>query len=241
MLAALRIRSNDPELMDNFQGDAAALQRVLDDINNVNKILGGNAITVSMVARLMEQNPQEHYTIMDVGCADGTMLRAMADYCRKKAIKAAFIGIDLNTKALTLAKNASTDYPEIRYLEQDVLKLEQVDLNCDILTTTLMTHHFTDSQLEVLLAQFALLVNTGVVINDLHRSPTAFVLFKLFSLFFIRTETAKIDGLISIRKGFRKKDLARFAIQLPQMSHTIKWKWAFRYVWIMQPKRPISI
>lgn len=241
MLADLRIRSNDPELMDDFQGDMPALQRVLDDINNVNKILGGNSITVSMVARLIEQTPQDRYTIIDVGCADGTMLRAIADYCRKEHIKADFIGIDLNTKALALAKKASDDYPEIRYLEQDVLELEKVDLNCDILTTTLMTHHFTDAQLEVLLAQFARLTNIGVVINDLHRSSTAFFLFKLFSLFFIRTETAKIDGLISIRKGFKKKDLERLSIQLPQMLHTIKWKWAFRYVWIMQPKRPSTI
>ncbi len=241
MLADFRIRSNDPELMDNFLGDATALQRVLDDINNVNRILGGNSITVNMVARLIEQNPQETYTIIDVGCADGTMLRAIADHCRTEDIKTELIGIDLNTDALALAKKESFDYPEIRFLEQDVLRLETFDLNCDILTTTLMTHHFTDSQLDVLLPQFVRLANIGVIINDLHRSCIAFFLFKLFSLFFIRTETAKIDGLISIRKGFKKKDLEHLSTRLPQMYHYIKWKWAFRYVWMMEPKRPSTI
>ncbi|NHF60015.1 methyltransferase domain-containing protein [Flavobacteriaceae bacterium TP-CH-4] len=241
MLAKLEARSTEPELMDNFKGSIESLEEVLQDINKVNRILGGNQITISAVARLMKQHPRDSYTIMDVGCADGTMLRAIARYCRKKDIKADFVGIDLNGDALVLAEAASSDFPEIRYLKQDVLELEKLDLNCDILVTTLMTHHFTNTQLEILLAQFARLADMAVVNNDLHRSRLAFYLFKAFSAVFIKTETARIDGLISIRKGFKKRDLVALSKKLPQMLHHIQWKWAFRYVWIMQPKRPNTL
>ncbi len=238
MLASLKVRSTEPELMDDFKGGIQSLKLVLNDINRVNRILGGNAITVNSVARLMKRHPREHYTLIDVGCADGTMLRAIARYCRKKNIKASFIGVDLSRNALQIAEEASRDFPEIRYLEQDVLQTSKVALNCDILITTLMTHHFTNAQLELFLAQFARLADIAVVNNDLHRSRLAFYLFKAFSTVFIRTETAKIDGLISIRKGFKRRDLLALANKLPQMKHDIRWKWAFRYVWIMQPKRP---
>ncbi len=241
MLKGLKTRSTDPEIMDNFQGTPETLQSVLDDINNVNRILGGNKITVAAVDRLLDANPRERYTIVDVGCADGSMLRALALLCRKKGVTADFLGLDLSVDALELARAASKDFPEIRYREQDVLQLSEADFTCDILVTTLMTHHFTDGDLRVLLAQFARLTDIAVVNNDLHRSALAFYLFKAFSIFFIRTPTAKIDGLISIRKGFKKRELLAFAKALPQMDHKIKWKWAFRYVWIMQPKRPKTI
>lgn len=240
MLESLISRSTEQELMDDFQGSESALKIVLDDINRVNRLLGGNGITVKAVAKLIREHPQDRYVLLDVGCADGTMLRTLADYCRKNNIKVAFIGLDLNTDALNIARKASVNYPEIRYVAQDVLELQPDDFDCDILITTLMTHHFSNAQLPVVLQKFASLVRLGFVNNDLHRSRTALVLFKLFSMFFINTETAKVDGLISIRKGFKKRDLYAFAQQLPQMKHFIKWKWAFRYVWIMEPKRPTA-
>jgi 2-polyprenyl-3-methyl-5-hydroxy-6-metoxy-1,4-benzoquinol methylase len=176
-----------------------------------------------------------------VGCADGAMLKEIANYGRSQKITVDLIGIDLNLDALQLAKKELADYPEIRFLQQDVLRLEKFHLNCDILTTTLMLHHFTDAQLPVLLKQFTQLAAIGVVINDLHRSRLAFYLFKLFSLVFLKTETARIDGLISIRKGFKKKDFVRFSEQLPGFRHSIVWKWAFRYLWIMQAQSPRNL
>ncbi|QCW99971.1 methyltransferase domain-containing protein [Aggregatimonas sangjinii] len=238
MLGRLKKRSTETEIMDDFKRGGTQLKEVLDDINRVNRILGGNAITIEAFAKLVREHPQERYIVLDVGCGDGTMLREVAQYCRKREINADFIGIDLNTNTLQIAQEASVGYPEIRFLKQDVLELNQTDLNCDILITTLTTHHFSNEQLPALLKQCARLAKIGVINNDLHRSRVAFYLFKIFSLIFIKTNTAKIDGLISIRKGFKKHDLLNFAKDLPHMRHIIEWKWAFRYVWIMQPKRP---
>ncbi len=224
--------------MDDFQGTEDELKIVLDDINRVNRLLGGNGITIDSVAHLIKKNPQKSYTILDVGCADGHMLRALATFFRKKRVKMEFIGLDLNTDALNIARKASINFPEIRYVAKDVLELKATDLPCDILISTLMTHHFTNEQLPRLLHQFARLPKIGFVNNDLHRSGLALILFKLFRFFFIRTPTAKIDGAISIKRGFKKRELKNFADRLPIVQHYIKWKWAFRYVWIMEPKRP---
>lgn len=241
MLGKWTSRSTEREIMDDFQGDVSTLKSVLSDISRVNRILGGNRITINAVARLMEAHPQEKYTIVDVGCADGAMLKEIANYCRSQKIAVDLIGIDLNADALHLAKKALVDYPEIKFLQQDVLQLKKFHPNCDILTTTLVIHHFTDAQLTILLKQFTQLANIGTVINDLHRSRWAFYLFKLFSLVFLKTETARIDGLTSIRKGFKKKDFVRFSGQLPDFHHSIVWKWAFRYLWIMQAHSPRSL
>ena len=237
MLIDFTKRSNQPELMDDFQEGRENLQIVFDDINRVNTILGGGSITVHAVADLIQANPQESYTIIDMGCGDGHILREVAKFCNKRAIDSRLIGIDLNTEALQLAKEASHAYPEIEYQHRDILELQVADLNCDIVINTLTMHHFKDKDLVIFLKKFNQLARIGVVINDLQRSRWAYYLFKAFSLIFIKSETAKIDGLISISKGFIKSDLIQYAKSLPDLQHEIKWRWAFRYVWIMQPKR----
>lgn len=237
MLKDLSKRSTEPELMDDFRDGLVSLRAVFADINRVNRILGGNSITINAVANLIRDNRKDHYTIVDMGCGDGTMLREVAKYCQKKNIQVRLIGIDLNHEALQLAAEASSSYPEIEYRHEDILQLDTKEFHCDILINTLCMHHFTNVQLATFLRKFVELGKIGIVINDLHRSGLAYSLFKLFSLIFIKTKVAKIDGLISISKGFVKSDLLTYAKNLPSVTHIIQWKWAFRYVWVMQPNR----
>lgn len=237
MLIDLTKRSEQPELMDDFKEGLQALRIVFDDINRVNAILGGNNITINAVARLIKENPQESYTIVDMGCGDGNMLREVARYGRKNKHTIQLIGIDLNREALQLAKEASVSYPEIEYQHRDILQIESNELKCDIVINTLCMHHFLDKDLLTFLEKFNELASIAVVINDLQRSSWAYYLFKLFSLIFIKTKIAQIDGLISISKGFLKSDLIQYSKKLLHVQHEIKWKWAFRYVWIMQPNR----
>jgi 2-polyprenyl-3-methyl-5-hydroxy-6-metoxy-1,4-benzoquinol methylase len=241
MLVNLSKRSNEAELMDSFDEPITSLKAVFQDINRVNKLLGGNAITINAIQTLITENPQDHYTIVDMGCGDGNMLREVANYFRKHRIKANFIGIDLNKNALLIAEEASKDFLEIQFLYQDILKIDEHTFQCDILINTLTMHHFTDEQVVIFLKKFTQLARLGVVINDLQRSSLAYYLFHLFSSIFIKTKIAKIDGLISIRRGFVKKEMLAYAEKLPNVQHKIAWKWAFRYVWILKPNLIIKI
>ncbi|WP_273566926.1 methyltransferase domain-containing protein [Maribacter halichondriae] len=232
-------RSAQLEIMDNMQEGFENLPMVFDDINRVNRMLGGNAITVQAVAKLFHENPKEAYVIVDMGCGDGAMLRELADYCRKQKLNVRFIGIDLNKEALQIAGRESLDYPEISYVVEDIVALDPSNFECDIVLTTLTMHHFTNAQLLIFLQKFIELTSIGVVINDLQRSRWAYYLFRGFSRIFIKTKVAKIDGLISIRKGFIKSELKEYSQRLPSVSHDIRWKWAYRYVWVMR-HNPLS-
>ncbi|WP_405397177.1 methyltransferase domain-containing protein [Maribacter sp. Asnod2-G09] len=229
-------RSSEVEIMDTFSGTTNELETILQDINRVNRLLGGYGITLDAVFKLLEKNKQESYTILDMGCAEGTMLRKLALAARKKNIKLKLIGVDFNEQGLQLAQQYSSDYPEISYLNTDILKTDFSEWNVDVVMTTLTLHHFTDEGVVEFVNRFVEIANLGVVINDLERSPVAYYLFKVFSLFFIKTEIAKKDGLLSIRRAFIKKELLHFADKVTNASHHIKWKWAFRYAWVLQKK-----
>ena len=230
-------RSSQVEIMDDFQGSVESLKRAYQDINRANRMLGGHGSTVRAAASFIHDYPKDNYIIADMGCGDGTMIRTMADHFRKEGIKVSFIGIDLSEKSLLLAKEASMAYPEIKYINSDILELAPSHFKCDIIVSVLTMHHFNDRQLPLFLQKFIELADIGIIINDLHRSALAFYLFKAFSRIFIKTKVAKNDGLVSIQRGFTRADLTVYAEQLPEVAHTIRWKWAFRYVWVMQPNR----
>ncbi|MFS4415172.1 methyltransferase domain-containing protein [Maribacter sp. 2307ULW6-5] len=230
------VRSTQRELMDDFNGSVDELRVILKDINRVNALLGGNRITVNAVFSLIAAHPKESYTIMDVGCADGNMLRALALEARKRGVALRLVGVDLNAHALAIAKEASRAFPEISYLEQDVLHPEVGRMPCDLVLATLTMHHFPEDLISQFTQRFLDMARIGVVINDLHRNALAYYLFHAFSLFFIKTRTAKIDGLRSIQRAFTRADLQQFAQALPQATHRIAWKWAFRYLWVFQHK-----
>jgi len=229
-------RSTEIEIMDTYSGTTDDLDIILQDINRVNRLLGGYSITLSAVFELIKAHDKKSYTILDMGCAEGTMLRKVAAEARKRNIKLHLIGVDLNKQGLELATYYSKEYPEITFLEADILTADFSKWNIDVVMTTLTLHHFSDQGVVQFVNQFNKLASLGVVINDLERSPIAFYLFKAFSFFFIKTEIAKKDGLLSIQRAFKKSDLLGYAAQVKNASHGIHWKWAFRYVWVLKKK-----
>ncbi len=229
-------RSCTRELMDDPYLDTLSLQRVYADINRVNTVLQGFSLSLKAIEKIMGENPQDSYTIIDVGCGDGSMLGKVASFYRDKPVSLDLIGVDLNSRSIALAQENFKEYPNIRFLELDILAPEAKELQCDILLCTLTLHHFDSNEIPIFLNQFVKLCRLGIVINDLHRSKLSYYLFQLFSLIFIKTKIAKHDGLVSIKSAFTKLDLITFSVGLPHVEHDICWRWAFRYLWIIRTK-----
>ena len=101
---------------------------------------------------------------------------------------------------------------------------------------TLTLHHFNDKELHFFVTKFTELATLGVIINDLERNSLAYTLFKGFSAFFIKSKVAYEDGLTSITKGFKRKELTEYAQKIPNYQHVISWRWAFRWLWLITPK-----
>ncbi|KAA3623100.1 MAG: methyltransferase domain-containing protein [Flavobacterium sp.] len=229
-----KYRSHQQELMDDFEFQGAEMQALLGDLRRINKWLGGNHTTLNGVRKLMsKREAQDEFTILDLGCGDGEMLRVCAESLKAKGIRFKFIGLDANRHIIEEARRRSEAYPGIEFITMDVFSEEFETVECDIAICSLFLHHFTDEQVEVLLKKLYARTKVGVVINDLERSRIAFVLFKIVSTLFVRTKTARNDGLISIARAFKIKELEAFSRQL-HAKHHLAWKWAFRYQWIIE-------
>jgi hypothetical protein len=99
---------------------------------------------------------------------------------------------------------------------------------------TLTLHHFKDPQLLELIGYFERQAKLGLVINDLHRSALAYYLFQAICFIFRLNDMSREDGLVSILRGFKKRDLQSYSKQLNFKDYSVQWKWAFRYQWIVR-------
>ena len=165
------------------------------------------------------------------------MLRYLANRFRQKGYELKFYGLDLNRQSIELAKENSKDYPEIDFCHGDILDPELELPKCDYVISTLTMHHIENEHIVDFISQCSHYADKAVVINDLQRSKLAYYLFKIFSAIFIKSPIAQNDGLLSIRKGFGKNELETFSKKIIEFEHLIQWKWAFRYVWVMQRRR----
>jgi ubiquinone/menaquinone biosynthesis C-methylase UbiE len=219
--------------MDDLSLDEGQIKAILKDITVANKWLGGNQITIKALDRLMARYPRKIYTLIDMGCGDGSMLREVAAHFKKKRVEVRLIGLDLNSKSIRIAREISGTFPNISYFQKDVFSLMPEEFECDILLCTLTLHHFSQEEIRTFIQKFAVLTTIGVIINDLDRNRIAYTLFKVFSLIFVKTKVARHDGLVSIKSGFTKNDFNEFAKSVPEMASKVTWRWAFRYEWTL--------
>ncbi len=230
-----RKRTDESEIMDDFELKGAELETTLSDLDNINKWLGGNKITLQGIKILLKDHPKsETVHIADIGCGNGSILREIAKWGRKENYTLELTGIDANPYAIEIAEKLSYYYPEIKFYPVDILGDEFEKMKFDILLCTLTLHHFKDSEIEELVKLFIRQSKLGIVINDLQRSGIAYRLFQAFCAVFIRNEIARKDGLTSILRGFKRKDLQVFSNKISVKKQKICWKWAFRYQWIIQ-------
>jgi 2-polyprenyl-3-methyl-5-hydroxy-6-metoxy-1,4-benzoquinol methylase len=227
-------RSTKAEIMDDFELQGTELYKTLKDLDKINAWLGGNQITLNGIQELLMEIPKgQRIKIADIGCGSGAMLRKIADWGTNTGRHLELVGIDANLHAIEIAKELSMEYPHIDYHNVNIFSEDFKKLKFDIILCTLTLHHFVDAQILEILKQFKTQSKIGIVINDLHRTSVAYNLFKAFCSVFVNNEIARKDGLTSILRGFKRSDLEEYSKHIEAKTQCIKWKWAFRYQWII--------
>jgi 2-polyprenyl-3-methyl-5-hydroxy-6-metoxy-1,4-benzoquinol methylase len=234
MFVDTKYRSDAEESMDDFAMEGEILREALDKIASINRLLGGNKVTIEGVEKLLENKKSAtEIRILDVGCGNGDMLRALAEYGNVKGLNFKLIGMDANGFTIDYAKRLSTGFENISYTCADIFDEIKQARNYDVILCTLTLHHFKDEEILKLLSGFRKQAAVGIVINDLHRSRLAYYLFTAICKVFRLNKMSKDDGLVSILRGFKKNDLINYAQKLNINKHFLRWRWAFRYQWII--------
>ncbi|MDR7128758.1 2-polyprenyl-3-methyl-5-hydroxy-6-metoxy-1,4-benzoquinol methylase [Algoriphagus sp. 4150] len=222
-------RSEKKELMDNFNCSGEELKQTLRELKTINRWLGGNYVTTSGLAKIFKLYPQDFYTVADIGCGGGDMIRVMDSWAKNKKKEVNFTGIDANRNIIDLAAVRLADLPKVAWRVQNVFDAGFSQEKVDISTCTLFTHHFTDSELAELLKSLREKSRLGIVINDLHRHPLAYYSIKWLTRIFSRSKMVQNDAPLSVLRSFSKADWERILKSAQIDRFEIRWNWAFRW------------
>jgi 2-polyprenyl-3-methyl-5-hydroxy-6-metoxy-1,4-benzoquinol methylase len=224
------VRSTEVEIMDDLNCSGAVVNQTLEELEFINKWLGGNVITIQGVKALLKNfqaHGQQSLVVADLGCGSGSMLRILAKHFFKTQING--IGIDANPNIIEYARQKSLGYNHLKYLTLDVHSDEFKKNQYDIILATLFLHHFSSSQLIEVFTSLKKQARVGVVINDLHRHWLAYYFIKILTRLFSKSAMVKFDAPLSVLRGFRREELTAILTQAGIKKYTLKWRWAFRW------------
>jgi 2-polyprenyl-3-methyl-5-hydroxy-6-metoxy-1,4-benzoquinol methylase len=223
-------RSYAKELLDNDDIPFADIKQNMKELNTINRYLGGHAITISGIKKILQQHPQKtSVTICEIGCGGGDNLRAIETWCAKNNVAATFVGIDIKATCITFAKE---QYPlmNAQWITNDYTAVDFGDNKPDIIFSSLFCHHFAETALQSMLFWMKENSKKGFFINDLHRHVLAYFSIKLITTLFSKSYLVKNDAPLSVARGFTKKEWNHIFTNSGLTSYRLYWQWAFRHL-----------
>ncbi|MBI2730965.1 MAG: methyltransferase domain-containing protein [Sphingobacteriales bacterium] len=228
-------RSYQKELLDRDDISFGDIKRNMQELEFINKYLGGHKITIDGIKELtnnLSTDQPVNILICEIGCGGGDNLKAIHHWFKKKNITVKFIGIDTNKDCISFAKENCRDFT-VDFIVSDY-KNVRFEQKPDIIFSSLFCHHFTDEDLITQLNWMKENSATGFFINDLHRHPLAYYSIKLLTKLFSKSYLVKNDAPLSVRRGFKKEEIPNLVNLSICKQVNIKWKWAFRWLVIFE-------
>lgn len=220
-------RSYQLELLDQEDIPFKDILLNMQELNTINTLLGGHAITVKGFKKLLGN--RKKVSICEIGCGGGDNLVAIFNYCKKYNIEVTLIGIDLKQECVEVAKNNILLRDNTLFICSDYSKV-QFKEKPDIIFSSLFCHHFKEAQLVNQLQWMKQNTVLGFFINDLQRHWLAYFLIKILTKLFSTSYLVKNDAPLSVLRGFIKVEWISIFKKAYIEKFNINWEWAFRYL-----------
>jgi 2-polyprenyl-3-methyl-5-hydroxy-6-metoxy-1,4-benzoquinol methylase len=223
-------RSKEIEIMDDLNCAGEVVDQTLRELETINKFLGGNYVTINGIEHLLKnKTTSSSFTVGDLGCGGGDILKLISKWSVKKKIPVKLIGVDANPHIIDFAKRNAMIFPSLQFDAVDIFSEAFKSKQFDILIGTLFFHHFTEDQLVNFFKHAKNQVRIGLVINDIHRHWFAYYSIKLLTQLFSKSTMVKFDAPLSVMRAFRKKELINILEKAQIKNYHIRWMWAFRW------------
>jgi len=221
-----------PELMDSEETDLDTFRACLVDLARVNRLTLAYRPTLTFLDRLLNSGhlPRDRaLVIVDIGSGYGDMLRKVDRWAARRGIEVKLIGLDLNPWSARSAAEVTPKDRPIRWLTANVFDFRPEE-RVDVIMSSLFTHHLDNAALVRFVAWMEANAGTAWFVNDLHRHPLPYHVFRFLSRALRFHDFVQHDGPISIARAFNAADwqliLARAGV--PAGAAKVRWYFPFR-------------
>jgi SAM-dependent methyltransferase len=196
------------ELMDRPQPVSAELESDLENIRELNRWFGSYALISMFLSRWIK--PGARMRIVDLATGSGDIPRLIAEYGRKVGAELQIDALDRQSATLEIAKRLTARYPEISFVEGDVLEWQPPE-PYDIVFCTLALHHFSEDNAVQLLQRCRDLSRKFVLVSDLCRGWLATIGVHLLTATMFREPMTKYDARLSAARAFSFSEMNQLA------------------------------
>jgi len=206
-------RTDLVELMDDPHVDAAQLAVSLRFIRRVNKYLGGTRAILSHL-KPWSRRWSGPVSIVDIATGSADIPLAITRWAARHNKPVHITAIDIHQTTLAHAADflRANHAQNITLLRTSAFDLPFADRSVDYATTSMFLHHLADDQALAVIREMLRISRRGIIINDLLRSPQAYVGICLATL--LADHIDKHDARVSVKKAWSRPEVKRWPAQL---------------------------
>jgi 2-polyprenyl-3-methyl-5-hydroxy-6-metoxy-1,4-benzoquinol methylase len=225
---SLRQRATAAELMDDPDSDEQALRRTLQQFSMINRLLTGMRPVVRrevlgrMEALIASGAVERDYqfTVLDAGAGGCDIPCWLIGEASRRGISLRVIAVDADERVVSYARQAAESCISAGTLDLihgSALEFpgeflgESPEKAVDFIMANHFLHHLSDHEIAQFLRTAVERCRYGVIINDIARSRISLIGYWLLTLVTFRNSFARYDGMLSIMKGFRRRELLTIA------------------------------
>lgn len=200
------------ELLDLDQASFEEVKDSLKDVQTVNEYLSGYRVLLHHIETFFNQiKGNAPLTILDAATGSADQPRAVVKLARLKNWPVKITALDINRKMLRFSREETREFPEITFIQGDVLNLPFRDHSFDVVINNLSLHHFERDHAIKMMSEFSRLSRMGFIINDLHRSRVAHAAIWILTRLLTKNRLTRYDAPVSVFNAFTPDELNAMA------------------------------
>jgi SAM-dependent methyltransferase len=202
----LRQRSNQAEYFDLPNRPEAEITASFRDLNRVNALFRFSHPFETVLPQWLGRKNCERLDILDVGAGTGLLGETLTTWAKQQGWNWRFTNLDTNPVALKIGNHPDS-------VVGSALHLPFTDGSFDLVVASQMTHHLTDEEVVQHWREAWRVTRDAIFICDLYRNARLYALVWLTLHLMRPGRTTLEDGLISVRRGFRRNEWRGLAVR----------------------------
>ncbi len=223
-----------PEIMDDPGITEAAHLNALNGLRRINRASNTVHYMMKPIVALARRENLKRLSMLDVACGGGDVPIGVAIMAQRAGVEIDLTLLDRSATALENAAAAAEGAGVACQCIQADLLTQHQELSFDVVTCSLFLHHIPEPvQVIEFLKKLRAMARRQVVISDLRRSRSGFVVAWIGTRLLSRSPVVHYDGPISVRAAWTMRELADFAARAQMNGARIHdcWPWRMLLVW----------
>ncbi len=198
-----------PEWMDVAQTASPELEQDLLNLESLNRRFGAHQLVLRHLEPLLQR--RQPLRIVDLGTGAGDIPRIIVTRARELGCPVLITAVDRQQPTLQIAEKMSAEFPEIRFVQSDILTFAEGSLY-DIVMCNLVLHHLDETDAIRLLRRCRELTKGVSLVTDLRRSRLAQLGIYAVTGLVYRDAMTRHDARLSAERAFSFPELHKLAI-----------------------------